>query len=85
MNEIDKILSFIPEKYRSVVVVAVMASPYLTRAVYSIMNGGGIRGIIRAIWLGTNTPKNTVTAEDVAHAVNTGDTSFLVKPTPEKP
>ena len=57
MNEIDKMLGFIPERYRSAVVLTVMLSPYVTRALYSVMNGGGIKGILKAIWLGTNTPK----------------------------
>jgi hypothetical protein len=59
MNEIDKLLAFIPEKYRSAVVLLVAASPYVTRALYSVMNGGGLKGIITSIWLGTNTPKPT--------------------------
>ena len=60
MGEIDKILGFIPEKYRSAVVLIVALSPYVSRAIYSVINGGGIKGIITAIWLGTNVPKQTV-------------------------
>ena len=57
MKELEGILGFIPEKYRSLVVLTVMLSPYVTRAIYAIMHGGGIKGILTAIWLGTNTPK----------------------------
>lgn len=35
--------------------------PYLTRAWYVVVNGGGIKGILRAIWSGTNTPKTEET------------------------
>lgn len=57
MNELDSILAFIPEKYRGATLLAVMLSPYVTRAAYALMNNGGLRGVVRAIWLGTNTPK----------------------------
>jgi hypothetical protein len=62
MNEIDKLLAFIPEKYRGAAVLLVAASPYVTRALYAVINGGGLKGIITSIWLGTNTPKTITQA-----------------------
>ena len=57
MNELQNLLSFLPEKWRGVVAAVLCVSPLITRGIYSLMNGGGIRGIVKAIWLGTNTPK----------------------------
>lgn len=51
-------LNLLPEKLRVWVIIAVALSPYITRALYAIRNGGGIKGIFTSIWLGTNTPKN---------------------------
>jgi hypothetical protein len=52
-------LNLIPEKYRGTVLLLLALSPYVTRAYYAIINGGGLRGIISSIWLGTNTPQPT--------------------------
>jgi len=38
-------------------VVLVAAIPYISRAYYSLSNGGGIMGVWRSIMFGTNTPK----------------------------
>lgn len=51
------ILNYIPEKYRGTVILLVLLSPYLTRAYHALASGGGVRGIVNAIWFGTNTPK----------------------------
>ena len=59
MNDIaNDLLPFVPEHYRPKVMLAIMLSPYVTRAIHSIVNGGGLRGIVRSIWFGTNTPKD---------------------------
>ena len=50
-------LNLLPEKYRIWVLLAIAASPYLTRGYHALATGGGVRGIVSAIWLGTNTPK----------------------------
>jgi hypothetical protein len=55
MNDIP-LLNALPEKWRGWAVLLFLASPYITRAFYAVSNGGGIKGIFRAIWLGTNTP-----------------------------
>ena len=52
------IVNWLPEKWRLWVIIIALASPYLTRAYYAVANGGGLKGIARAIWLGTNTPKD---------------------------
>lgn len=57
MSEIDALIPFVPEKYRPVVKLAIVASPFVTRAIYALMHGGGLKGVIRGIWLGTNVPK----------------------------
>ena len=35
-----------------------VALPYITRAYYALKNGGGLKGVWRSIWSGTNTPKS---------------------------
>lgn len=52
-------LNYVPEKYRGAVILAVLLSPYLTRAYHALASGGGLRGIVNAIWFGTNTPKES--------------------------
>lgn len=52
-------LNALPESMRQWLVIALVVSPYLTRAFYAVKGGGGIKGIFTAIWLGTNTPKST--------------------------
>ena len=54
----DDLINVIPEKWRATVLVLLAASPYITRAYHAIATGGGLRGIIQAIWFGTNTPKD---------------------------
>jgi hypothetical protein len=53
---INTLLPFIPEKYRTLVAAIIAASPLVTRALYALINGRGIKGLFAAIWLGTNTP-----------------------------
>lgn len=55
----DDLLNVIPEKWRATVLVLLAISPYITRAYHAIATGGGLKGIIQAIWFGTNTPKET--------------------------
>jgi hypothetical protein len=50
-------LSFLPVEWRGTALFLLAVSPYISRAVLSLMRGGGIRGFFAAIWLGTNTPK----------------------------
>lgn len=57
MTELNQLLGFVPEKYRSTVVLIVAVSPYVTRSIYALMNGRGLKGVLSSIWLGTNVPK----------------------------
>lgn len=57
MNDADPITTFLPEPYKTYVLLFFAVTPLLGRAFQALRNGGGIRGIINAIWLGTNVPK----------------------------
>jgi hypothetical protein len=57
MNEIPG-LNLLPEKIRGPIAFVLLISPYITRAYHAIVNGGGLRGVINAIWFGTNVPKD---------------------------
>jgi hypothetical protein len=57
MNDIPGI-NLLPAQYQGAATLAIMVGPYLTRAYHAVINGGGIIGIFRAIFWGTNTPKN---------------------------
>ncbi len=50
------LLNVIPEKWRNWLLIVLAVSPYITRSFHALANGGGIRGVFAAIWLGTNTP-----------------------------
>lgn len=56
MNPTD-LLPFIPEKYRALVLFIIAASPVIGRTIHALRTGGGIKGVLSSIWLGTNTPK----------------------------
>ena len=84
----DDLIHLIPEKWRGTALLLLAISPYATRAFQSLRNGGGLRGIMASIWLGTNVPKGTASpAElktlraDVAAAITSNDTKFLTKET----
>lgn len=62
MNDIPG-LNYIPERWRGWVLLFIALSPYLTRAYHALATGGGLRGVLSAIWLGTNSPRQ---AEDKA-------------------
>lgn len=55
----EDLINIIPAKFHAPALFLLAISPYLTRAYYSLINGGGIRGVFSAIWLGTNKPKDT--------------------------
>jgi len=72
----DDIIHFIPEKYRGTLLFLIAISPYLTRAYHALRNGGGLKGIINAVWCGTNTdPKLKAEIEELRSA-----TSVITKP-----
>lgn len=49
-------LNLLPPWLQKYVLILVVLSPFLGRAWHSLRTGGGIRGIVNAIWFGTNTP-----------------------------
>jgi hypothetical protein len=53
----EDIAKLVPEKHRGWILFLLAVSPYITRALHSLTAGGGIKGALSAIWLGTNTPK----------------------------
>jgi hypothetical protein len=52
-------LNLLPEKWRGWALVIVALSPFIGRAYYALRAGGGIKGVVSAIWVGTNTSKPT--------------------------
>ena len=60
----DDLVKVIPEKWRGTALFVLAASPYITRAFHSLINGRGIRGTMSAIWLGTNSPTMANTPTD---------------------
>jgi hypothetical protein len=56
MNDIPGI-DLLPEKLRVWAVLVILWLPFITRAYFSITKGGGLKSILAAFWLGTNTPK----------------------------
>lgn len=58
---IEDLLKVIPEHWRSTALTLAILSPYLTRAFHALYHGNGIRGAVRGIWFGTNTPKEKET------------------------
>lgn len=73
MNEtLNELLPFIPEHWRPKVVILLAASPYITRALQALRTGGGVKGMLSSIWLGTNTdPKVTAAINDIKAATQT--------------
>ncbi len=49
-------LNLLPHSWQGPVLLLVALHPYLTRAFYSLKNGGGVKGVVASIWLGTPTP-----------------------------
>ncbi|MDD5350907.1 MAG: hypothetical protein PHQ12_11915 [Chthoniobacteraceae bacterium] len=56
MNDLP-IINLLPEHYRGAALAMLALSPYVSRAYHALSVGQGLRGVISAIWLGTNTPK----------------------------
>lgn len=53
----DALLNIVPDKFKPLLLVLISISPMITRAIYALMNGRGIKGTLSAIWFGTNQPK----------------------------
>lgn len=53
----ESLINIVPDKYKPYLLVLISISPMITRAIYALMNGRGIKGTLSAIWFGTNQPK----------------------------
>lgn len=53
----NDLLNLIPAPYGKVALAVLAISPYVGRVYHSLINGGGLKGALSAIWLGTNVPK----------------------------
>jgi hypothetical protein len=54
-------LDLLPQSWQGPILIIAVLAPYLTRAYHALAQGGGIRGVMAAIWLGTNTPAEPTT------------------------
>lgn len=54
-------LDLLPHSWQGPILIIGVLSPYITRAYHAFASGGGIKGVLSAIWLGTNSPKQTPT------------------------
>ena len=54
---IEQLNGIVPAKYVTYATAAYVASQAAGRIYHAIVQGGGLRGIISALWFGTNTPK----------------------------
>ncbi len=63
METITAIESIVPQKYHGLILLGVGLTPYITRGIFAFTNGANFRGVIAAIFFGTNTPKPTVPVE----------------------
>lgn len=50
-------LNVLPVKLRGWFLAALALAPFIGRAYQAVVNGGGLKGIFSALFLGTNTPK----------------------------
>jgi len=53
-------LNLLPPKWQHWVFVATFASPFIGRFIQALISKGGVRGVLMAIWGGTNTDKKAV-------------------------
>ena len=57
MDLINQLTGLVDQKYITLAIVAYLASQAMGRIYAAVVNGGGLRSILSAVWLGTNTPK----------------------------
>jgi hypothetical protein len=56
-EELLKLANALPEKWAMKAMLILQASMIVGRIGHAIASQGGLKGILSAIWLGTNTPK----------------------------
>ncbi len=49
-------LDLLPVSWQGPLLIIIVLSPYVTRAYHALTNGGGAKGVMSAIWFGTNVP-----------------------------
>ena len=75
------VINLLPEKWRGAATMLILLSPYLTRGYSALSAGGGIVGVLRAIWFGTNVEKSlTKKVNELSEAVHSGNTERITKP-----
>lgn len=70
---INSISGIIPPKYQSLIA----ASLIIGRVIQAIRTGGGLKGILSSIWLGTNVPKTSNTKDQTPTPTAINGTSTL--------
>jgi hypothetical protein len=59
MDLIEQLNGLVSSDAMNWIVIAFIGSQVLGRAYTAVVKGGGLKSIVSAIWLGTNTPKDT--------------------------
>ena len=78
--DISSITSVLPAKYAAYAALIVAVTPLMTRAYYALVNNGGLSGIFRAIFYGTNTPKIIVAGACILLSSCATTAAFLSSP-----
>ena len=58
MEDLRSLLHLVPEPYRPSASTAILATMLLGRVAQSLRTGGGLKGMLASIWLGTSVPKD---------------------------
>ncbi len=57
LNSMESLINIVPDKFKPMVLILISLSPFITRGLYALYNGRGIKGTLAGIWFGTNQPK----------------------------
>lgn len=57
MEDLTSMLHLVPERYRPSASTAILVTMLLGRIAQSLRTGGGLKGMLASIWLGTSVPK----------------------------
>lgn len=55
---LQPIINLIPAKWHTTAALILPITMVMGRVYHTITTGGGLRGIVNAVWFGTNAPKN---------------------------
>lgn len=70
-SDLDAILKLLPAGAHKTIILALLLAPYATRIYYAFARGHGLRGAWRALWFGTNTPKDPSTTTTTTTSTKT--------------